>query len=170
MGIAIEPAPQADALVIHTVRTPASLRRSVIGMYRWAPRALFVMAIAVVAVIACSVGTPSHRPLDWLPPVVGIVSGLGFMVWMTTTTVRRLADKAQREGSPVFTITRDTVKYTTTVMSAEVAWRAVHSVCVSPHTLYIFTTRSCALFIDRGAHDARFLELARAAGVRVRGA
>lgn len=170
MGIAIEPTLPSDALVIHTVRTTASLRRSVIGMYRWAPRAVFFMVIAVVAVAACFALAPSRGPLDWLPPLAAVVGGLAFLPWMIWTTVRRLSDKAGREGSPVFTITHETVKYATSVMSAEVAWRAVHSVCVSPHTLYVFTTRSCALFIDRGEHDARFLELARAAGVRVRGA
>lgn len=161
---------ETAALVIPTERTLPGLRRSVFGMCRWAPRAMLVAVAAIVIVVACFVGTPSHKPGDWAPPIVGAAAGLGAIVWMYMNMARKLFEKARVQGSPVFTITGIHVQYATRDVTAEVAWRSVHSVCVSRHTVYIFTTPACALFIDRGQHDAQLLAIARGAGVRVRGA
>lgn len=158
------------ALVIPTERTLPGLRRSVFGMCRWAPRAMVVAVAAVALVVACYVGTPSRKPADWAPPIVASAADLGCILWMYMNMARKLFEKARVQGSPVFTITGSHVQYATQDVTAEVAWRSMHSVCVSSHTIYIFTTPACALFIDRGQHDARLLDIARRAGVRLRGA
>jgi len=158
-----------DPLIIRTERTLPWLRRSLLGMYRWAPAGLAVLATGLIVLAGISISGGQGRWLDYVPLYIGAIAFAIVLPWRTHVIARKLFRMAQSHGSPVYTVDAETLRNTNGPFTTEVAWRSVHRVCVSPQAIYIFTTKNGAWLMGRGDHETRLFSLARSAGVPVVG-
>ncbi|UPG94665.1 YcxB family protein [Luteibacter aegosomatissinici] len=158
-----------DILIIRCDRTLSGLRRSVLGMYRWLPDGVLLLATTILMAAMCLSDHGRNPLLNWMPMLVFIAVMLALVVPRYLKIARKLYLQSREHGPPEFTVTAERIRCDNAGNSADLKWDSVHSVCVSPHTLYIFVNRRCAWFVPRGAHDERFLAMVRKANVRVRG-
>ncbi|UPG94666.1 YcxB family protein [Luteibacter aegosomatissinici] len=161
-----------DVLVIESQPTLPTIRRSMIGMYRWTPGGKLLLAgIGLwLLIFLCFPQGIRHAPL--VPAAIGgfVVSMLAMSVWMSLKSARQLFNKTRSGGPLRFTATPLHMRCDFDGDSLEVTWKNVERVCVSAHTVYVFIGRNTAWLIPRSEHEARLLEFARAANVRVLGA
>jgi hypothetical protein len=159
-----------DVLVIEAERPLPWLRRSLFGMYRWASNgAAFGMFIFIMVAVCLSSPGPTTLA-TWTPLFVGLALAIIGGVLRHLYIVRKLHALTLVNGVPVYTATPERIRCKFGENTTDLQWSSIHSVCVAPRTLYVFTSRTAAWFIPRGVHDEPLLALARGAGVRIRGA
>jgi hypothetical protein len=160
-----------DVLVIEAERTVRGLRRSMFGMYRWvAAGKVMVFAIALWLIILAVFHQNIRRDFPVLAAIGGfVIAMLGMSVWQTLRESSKLAKKARGAGPLRFTATPASMRCDFDGDTLEVAWKNVHSMCVSSHTIYVFINRNIAWFIQRGDHERALFALARTGGVAMRG-
>ena len=141
-------------------------------MYRWvAAGKVMVFAIVLWLVILAAFHQSIRRDYPVLAAIGGFVIAMfGMTVWQILRESSKLAKKA-REAAPLrFTATAAGMRCDFDGDSLDVAWKNIHSMCASSHTIYVFINRNFAWFIQRGDHEQSLFALARASGVVMRGA
>jgi hypothetical protein len=138
-------------------------------MYRWLPDGLVLLATTVLMAVMCLSDNGRSPLLNWMPMLVFVAVILAVVVPRHLKLASKLYVRSRESGPPEFTVTAERIRCDNAGDSADLKWDSVHSVCVSPHTLYVFVNRRCAWFVPRGTHDSHFLALVRAANVRIRG-
>jgi hypothetical protein len=139
-------------------------------MYRWVPAMPIVLIASTVIVLVLCAFTHGPSPLlNWIPGLVYLTVVLLFLVPRHFALAKKMHALAAEKGLPVFTATTDRIRCDVDGNATDLRWASIHSLCVSPETIYIFVDRRCSWFVPRGTHDERLLGLARSANVRIRG-
>ncbi|MGA7439288.1 MAG: YcxB family protein [Luteibacter sp.] len=158
-----------DTLVIRTDRTLPWLRRSLFGMYRWVSTGLIILVVMGFLLLLYVTDPGPSVVLNCVPFVVFVGIIVAWLIPRHFKLAQKMFDEAQLSGPPVFTATRDRIRCDCAGNTTDLKWSSVHSVCVSSKTLYVFVNRRSAWFLPRGESEDRLINMARDAGVRIRG-